>query len=60
MLEEWAYAGGFFTYTGAIASHLTTGLRPRRVGTAHRPRRADRTVVGPAPPESPHASPPEP
>jgi DoxX-like family len=25
LLKEWAYAGVFFTYTGAIASHLTTG-----------------------------------
>ncbi len=25
LIKEWAYAGVFFTYTGAIASHLTTG-----------------------------------
>jgi len=25
LLKEWAYAGVFFTDTGAIASHLTTG-----------------------------------
>jgi hypothetical protein len=25
MLKEWAYAGAFFAYTGAIVSHLTTG-----------------------------------
>jgi hypothetical protein len=25
LLKEWAYAGAFFAYTGAIASHLTTG-----------------------------------
>jgi hypothetical protein len=25
LLKEWAYAGTFFTYTGAIVSHLTTG-----------------------------------
>ncbi len=25
VLKEWAYAGAFFTYTGAIVSHLTTG-----------------------------------
>jgi hypothetical protein len=25
LLEEWAYAGAFFVYTGAIVSHLTTG-----------------------------------
>ncbi|HTP16773.1 MAG TPA: DoxX family protein [Streptosporangiaceae bacterium] len=25
LVKEWAYAGAFFTYTGAIVSHLTTG-----------------------------------
>jgi hypothetical protein len=25
LLKEWAYAGAFFSYTGAIASHLATG-----------------------------------
>jgi hypothetical protein len=25
LLKEWAYAGAFFTYTGAIVSRLTTG-----------------------------------
>jgi hypothetical protein len=25
LLKEWAYAGAFFTYTGAIVSHLDTG-----------------------------------
>jgi DoxX-like family len=25
LLKEWAYAGAFFTYTGALASHLATG-----------------------------------
>jgi hypothetical protein len=25
LLKEWAYAGVFFTYSGAIVSHLTTG-----------------------------------
>jgi hypothetical protein len=25
LLKEWAYAGAFFAYTGAIASHLTVG-----------------------------------
>ena len=25
LLKEWAYAGAFFTYTGAMISHLTTG-----------------------------------
>lgn len=25
LLKEWAYAGAFFTYTGAMVSHLTTG-----------------------------------
>jgi DoxX-like protein len=24
-LKEWAYAGAFFTYTGAVASHLAVG-----------------------------------
>jgi uncharacterized membrane protein len=27
-LKEWAYAGAFFTYTGAIASHLVVGDGP--------------------------------
>jgi DoxX-like family len=25
LLKEWAYAGAFFVYSGAIISHLTTG-----------------------------------
>ena len=25
LLKEWAYAGAFFVYTGAMTSHLTTG-----------------------------------
>ena len=25
LLKEWAYAGCFFTYTGAVVSHLATG-----------------------------------
>jgi hypothetical protein len=25
LLKEWAYAGAFFTYTGAMISHLTIG-----------------------------------
>jgi hypothetical protein len=25
LLKEWAYAGAFFVYTGAVVSHLTTG-----------------------------------
>lgn len=25
LLKEWAYAGSFFAYSGAIVSHLTTG-----------------------------------
>ncbi|AYF74538.1 DoxX family protein [Nocardia yunnanensis] len=25
LVKEWAYAGAFFVYTGAIASHATTG-----------------------------------
>lgn len=32
LLKEWAYAGAFFTYTGAIASHLTTGYGLAEVG----------------------------
>ena len=32
LLKEWAYAGTFFTYTGAIASHLTTGYDLAEVG----------------------------
>jgi hypothetical protein len=32
LLKEWAYAGAFFTYTGAIASHLATGYDLGEVG----------------------------
>jgi DoxX-like family len=32
LLKEWACAGAFFTYTGAIASHLTTGYALAEVG----------------------------
>ena len=32
LLKEWAYAGAFLTYTGAIASHLTTGYSLGEVG----------------------------
>ncbi len=32
LLKEWAYAGAFFTYTGAIVSHLTTGYDRGEVG----------------------------
>jgi hypothetical protein len=32
LLKEWAYAGAFFTYTGAIASHLATGYARSEVG----------------------------
>ena len=32
LLKEWAYAGSFFVYTGAIASHLTTGYSLGEVG----------------------------
>ena len=32
LLKEWAYAGAFFTYTGALASHLTTGYALGEVG----------------------------
>ena len=30
LLKEWAYAGGFFVYSGAIASHLLAGDGPQR------------------------------
>jgi DoxX-like family len=32
LLKEWAYAGAFFTYTGATVSHLTTGYDLGEVG----------------------------
>lgn len=32
LLKEWAYAGAFFTYTGAIVSHLATGYALSEVG----------------------------
>ncbi len=32
LLKEWAYAGAFFTYTGAIVSHLTTGYALGELG----------------------------
>ena len=32
LLKEWAYAGTFFVYTGAIVSHLTTGYALGEVG----------------------------
>jgi hypothetical protein len=32
LLKEWAYAGCFFTYTGAIVSHLTTGYAVSELG----------------------------
>ena len=32
LLKEWAHAGAFFTYTGAIVSHLTTGYALGEVG----------------------------
>ena len=32
LLKEWAYAGAFFAYTGAIVSHLTTGVDRVEVG----------------------------
>lgn len=28
LLKEWAYAGGFFLYTGAVASHVLAGDGP--------------------------------
>ena len=32
LVKEWAYAGAFFVYTGAIVSHLTTGYDLGEVG----------------------------
>ena len=32
LLKEWAYAGAFFTYTGAIVSHLVAGSDRAEVG----------------------------
>ncbi len=32
LLKEWAYAGAFFTYTGAIVSHLATGYALGELG----------------------------
>jgi DoxX-like family len=32
LLKEWAYAGAFFIYTGAIVSHLTRGYDRGEVG----------------------------
>ena len=32
LVKEWAYAGAFFTYTGAIVSHLTTGYARGELG----------------------------
>lgn len=32
LLKEWTYAGAFFTYTGAIVSHLVTGYDLAEVG----------------------------
>ncbi len=32
LLKEWAYAGAFFVYTGAIVSHLTKGYDVGEVG----------------------------
>ena len=32
LVKEWAYAGAFFTYTGAVVSHLVTGYALSEVG----------------------------
>jgi len=32
VLKEWAYAGAFFAYSGAIVSHLTTGYALGELG----------------------------
>lgn len=47
--KEWAYAGAFFVYTGAIASHLTERYAPPRGRGADGDDRADGPVVGAAP-----------
>src|SRR5580700_5500578 len=52
LLKEWAYAGAFFAYTGAIVSHLTTGYDLAEVGLLAR--FARRRVR----PDHPEASPP--
>jgi hypothetical protein len=54
LLKEWAYAGTFFVYTGAIVSHLAHRLQPGGVGATGRPDRAHRAVLGAATPQSPH------
>jgi uncharacterized membrane protein YphA (DoxX/SURF4 family) len=46
LLKEWAYAGAFFTYTGAIASPPHYRLRPRRAVAAGRADRTDRRFPG--------------
>ncbi|HWS94196.1 MAG TPA: DoxX family protein [Mycobacterium sp.] len=32
LLKEWAYAGAFFVFSGAIVSHLTTGKDMQEIG----------------------------
>jgi hypothetical protein len=32
LLKEWAYAGAFFVFSGAIVSHLTTGKDVQEIG----------------------------
>jgi uncharacterized membrane protein YphA (DoxX/SURF4 family) len=32
LLKEWAYAGAFFVFSGAIVSHLTTGKDLQEIG----------------------------
>ena len=32
VLKEWAYAGAFFVFSGAIVSHLTTGKELQELG----------------------------
>lgn len=32
LIKEWAYAGAFFTYSGAIVSHLATGYSLAEIG----------------------------
>ena len=54
LLKEWAYAGAFFTYTGAMVSHLTTGYDVGEVGLLAVIDGPDRAVVGAPARQPPH------
>jgi hypothetical protein len=54
LLKEWAYAGAFLTYTGAIVSPPDHRLRPGRAVAARRPDRTDRAVLGTTTPQPSH------